>query len=70
MLILQTLTVQSMSGYAIVQHIERLPGEVASPTGRRARRDTVMASGRRKLGAEIPSFDHRPEGIQRVLHRA
>jgi len=96
MLILQTLTLQPLHGYAIAQHIERLSGDVLaveqgslypalerlqkkgwvtskwaqSPTGRRARYYTITAAGRRRLGAEISSFDRVLEAIQRVLQRA
>src|SRR3954453_5733048 len=96
MLILQTLTLQPLHGYAIAQHIERLSDDVltveqgslypalerlqkkgwvsskwgASPTGRRARYYTLPATGRRQLGAEIPSFARVLAPIQRVLQRA
>jgi PadR family transcriptional regulator PadR len=77
MLILQTLTMQPMHGYAIAQHIERLQkkGWVtskwgASPTGRRARYYTLTTTGRRQLGAEITSFDRVLAAIQRVMQRA
>ena len=96
MLILQTLTVQPMHGYAIGQHIERLSDDVLtveqgslypalerllaqgwvtskwaeSPTGRRARYYTITAAGRRRLGAEISSFDRVLVAINRVMRRA
>jgi PadR family transcriptional regulator PadR len=81
MLILQTLTVQPMHGYAIAQHIrslypalERLQnkGWVTSkwgetPTKRRARYYTLTAAGRKQLGAEKTSFDRVLAAIQRVM---
>ena len=96
MLVLQTLTVQPMHGYAIAQHIERLSGDVLnveqgslypalerclkkgwvtshwaeSPTGRQARYFTITASGRKRLGEEVASFDRVLVGIARVLRRA
>ena len=96
MLILQTLTLQPLHGYAIAQHIERLSDDVLSveqgslypalerlqnrgwvtskwgesPTGRKARYYTIMASGRRQLGKEISSFDRMLVAIHRVMHRA
>jgi PadR family transcriptional regulator, regulatory protein PadR len=96
MLILQTLTLQPMHGYAIAQHIARLSGDVLtveqgslypalarlqkqgwvsakwgqSPTGRRARYYTITASGRRKLGEEISSFDRVLVAIDRVMRGA
>ena len=96
MLILQTLTLQPMHGYAIAQLIEQLSGDVLSveqgslypalerlqtkgwvtskwgesPTGRRARYYTITATGRRKLGEEISSFDRVLVAINRVMRRA
>src|SRR5687768_6945457 len=96
MLILKTLTVQPMHGYAIAQHIERLSKEVLAveqgslypalerlqkkgwvtsrwgqtPTGRRARYYTITASGRRKLGEEISSFERVLLAINGVIRRA
>jgi transcriptional regulator len=93
MLILKTLSVQSMHGYGIAQHIERLSGDVfaveqgslypalarlqkqglvvsrwgESPTGRRARYYTITASGRRKLGQSISSFDRILAAITAVM---
>jgi PadR family transcriptional regulator len=95
MLILRTLTVKPMHGYAIAQHIERLSRDVLaveqgslypalerlqkqgwvtsrwsdSPTGRRARYYTITASGRRKLGEEISSFQRVLLGIKGVMRR-
>ena len=40
-----------------------------TPTGRKARYYTITASGRRKLGAEISSYDHLVLAIARVLGR-
>ena len=96
MLVLQTLTVQPMHGYAIAQQIERLSGDVLNveqgslypalerllkkgwvtshwaetPTGRQARYFTITASGRKRLGEEVESFDRVLVGIARVLRRA
>ena len=95
MLVLQTLTLGSLHGYAIAQHIERLSNSVLrveqgslypalerlqnagwvkskwgkSPTGRRARYYTLTASGRKRLGDEISSFDQVALAIARVLGR-
>jgi transcriptional regulator len=96
MLILRTLAVQSMHGYAIAQQIHELSDGVLtveqgslypalqrlqkkgwatsrwseSPTGRRARYYTITASGRRRLGEEISSFDRVLMAIQRVMEGA
>jgi PadR family transcriptional regulator, regulatory protein PadR len=96
MLILQTLTAQSMHGYAIAQHIEQRSNGVfsveqgslypalerlqskgwvtskwgQSPTGRRARYYTITASGRKRLGTQISSFDRVMLAIDRVMRRA
>lgn len=96
MLVLQTLTLGSLHGYAIAQHIGRLSNSVLrveqgslypalerlqnagwvkskwgkSPTGRRARYYTLTASGRKRLGEEISSFDQVALAIARVLGRA
>lgn len=96
MLVLKTLTVKPMHGYAIAQHIERLSKDVLaveqgslypalerlqkkgwvtsrwgdSPTGRRARYYTITASGRRKLGEEISSFQRVLLAIKGVMRRA
>lgn len=96
MLILKTLTVRSMHGYAIAQHIERRSRDVLaveqgslypalerlqkkgwvtsrwgeSPTGRRARSYTITASGRRKLGEEISSFERVLLAIKGVMRKA
>jgi transcriptional regulator len=93
MLILKTLSMQTLHGYAIAQHIERLSGAVfaveqgslypalarlqkqglvtskwgTSPTGRRARYYTITASGRRRLGEHVSSFDRVLGAIQRVM---
>ena len=40
-----------------------------TPTGRKARFYTITASGRRKLGEEISSYDHLVLAIARVLGR-
>ena len=40
-----------------------------TPTGRKARYYTITASGRRKLGEEISSYDHLVLAIARVLGR-
>ena len=96
MLILRTLTLQPMHGYAIAQHIERLSQDVLTveqgslypglarlqakgwvtsqwrqtPTGRRARYYTITASGRRRLGVQVSSFDQVLLAIKRVMRRA
>lgn len=96
MLVLRTLSLGSLHGYAIAQHIERTSGELlkveqgslypalerlqrsgwvtskwgTSPTGRRARYYTLTASGRKRLGEELSSFDVVMLGIARVLGRA
>ena len=96
MLILQTLTLQPMHGYAIALQIERLSNSVLSveqgslypalerlqkqglvtsrwadsPTGRRARYYTLTASGRRRLGQEISSFERVLLAIRGVMGRA
>ena len=96
MLVLKTLSVQSMHGYAIAQHIERLSGGVfaveqgslypalerlqtrgwvtskwgESPTGRRARYYALTASGRKRLGEKISSFDRVLAAIQAVMRGA
>jgi transcriptional regulator len=93
MLILKTLSVQPMHGYAIAQHIERLSAGVfaieqgslypalerlqtkgwltskwgASPTGRRARYYTITATGRRRLGEKVSSFDRVLAAIEAVM---
>jgi PadR family transcriptional regulator PadR len=93
MLILKTLSVQPMHGYAIAQHIERLSGGVftveqgslypslerlqkngwatskwgESPTGRRARYYTITASGRKRLGDKVSSFDRVLAAIDGVM---
>jgi transcriptional regulator len=93
MLILQTLTLQPMHGYAVAQHIARLSDGVftveqgslypalerlqskgwvtsrwgESPTGRRARYYRLTASGRRRLGQEVSSFERVLLAIQRVM---
>ena len=93
MLILKTLSVQPMHGYAIAQHIERLSNGVfaveqgslypalerlqnkgwltskwgASPTGRRARYYTITATGRRRLGEKVSSFDRVLAAIEAVM---
>ena len=93
LLILKSLTVQSMHAYAIVRHIERLSGGIfnvehgslypalerlqrnglvvgkwgESPTGRRARYYRLTASGRRRLGQEVSSFERVLLAIQRVM---
>ncbi len=41
-----------------------------SPTGRKARYYTITAAGKRRLGAEISSFDDMLVAINRVLRRA
>lgn len=96
MLILKTLTVQPLHGYAIAQHIQTLSESVLtveqgslypalqrlqgkgwvtsrwgeSPTGRRARYYTITATGRKRLGEEISSFDRVLLAIQRVMDGA
>ena len=93
MLILRSLTLHAMHGYAIAQHIERLSNGVftveqgslypalerlqkngwvtskwgASPTGRRARYYTITASGRRRLGEKVSSFDRVLAAIDGVM---
>lgn len=96
MLILRTLTLGSLHGYAIAQHIARLSDGVfsveqgslypalerlqtrgwvtsrwgESPTGRRARYYRLTASGRRRLGQEVSSFERVMLAIQRVMKPA
>jgi transcriptional regulator len=96
MLVLQTLTLQPMHGYAIAQHIARLSQDVLtveqgslypalgrlqakgwvtsqwkeSPTGRRARYYTITASGRKRLGAQVSSFEQVLLAIKRVMREA
>ncbi len=96
MLILKTLSAQSMHGYAIAQHIQRLSAGVfsveqgslypalerlqkngmvtskwgQSPTGRRARYYTVTATGRRRLGEKVSSFDRVLAAIQAIMSEA
>ena len=96
MLVLQTLTLGPMHGYAIGQHISRLSEEVLrveqgslypalerlldagwvtakwdqTPANRKARYYTITAAGRRRLGAEITSFDRAMLAINRVMRRA
>jgi transcriptional regulator len=96
MLILKTLTVQPLHGYAIAQQIHELSDNVLtveqgslypalqrlqkkgwvtsrwseSPTGRRARYYSITASGRRRLGEEISSFDRVLVAIHRVMEGA
>ena len=95
MLVLRTLTLGSLHGYAIAQHIAKVSQDVlqveqgslypalerllsaglvtakwgTSPTGRRARFYTITASGRKKLGQEISTFDNMVQAITRVLGR-
>ncbi len=95
MLVLRTLTLGPLHGYAIAQHLaqvsdgvlvveqgslypalERLLGSGlvtakwgTSPTGRRARFYTITASGKKKLGQEIASFDATVTAIAKVLGR-
>lgn len=95
MLVLRTLTLGPLHGYAISQHIAKVSNQVlqveqgslypalerllgaglvtakwgTSPTGRRARYYTITASGRRRLGQDISSFDTMIEAIARVLGR-
>lgn len=96
MLVLQTLTLGPMHGYAIGQHIERLSEDVLrveqgslypalerlldaglvtakweqTPAKRRARYYTITAAGRKRLGADISSFDRVLLAINRVMRRA
>jgi transcriptional regulator len=96
MLILQTLSIGALHGYAIARHIEQQSADVLrveqgslypalerlqrqgwvtskwgkSPTGRRARYYTITASGRRRLGQEISSFEQLYEAITRVIKPA
>ena len=93
MLILKTLAVRSLHGYAIVQQIERLSSGVfaveqgtlypalqrlqkkgwltakwgVSPTGRKARYYTITASGRRRLGEQVSSFERVLAAIKAVM---
>ena len=96
MLILKTLSVRSLHGYAIVQHIERLSNGVfaveqgtlypalqrlqkkglitarwgESPTGRTARYYTITATGRRRLGEQVSSFERVLAAIKGVMSGA
>src|SRR5258706_5699673 len=96
MLILQTLSIGALHGYAIARHIEQQSADVLrveqgslypalerlqrqgwvtskwgkSPTGRRARYYTITASGRRRLGQEISSFQQLYVAITRVIKPA
>jgi transcriptional regulator len=96
MIILQTLSMGPMHGYAIGQHIERLSENVfrvergtlypalerllhkgwvtakwgESPTKRRARYYTITPSGRKRLGAEVTSFERVMQAMNRLMHRA
>jgi transcriptional regulator len=96
MLVLQTLMLGPMHGYAIGQHILTLSDNVLkveqgslypalerlldagwvtarwdqTPANRRARYYTITASGRKRLGAEITSFDRALLAINRVMRRA
>ncbi|HXY29981.1 MAG TPA: PadR family transcriptional regulator [Gemmatimonadaceae bacterium] len=95
LLILKTLAVRPLHGYAIAQHIARLSDGVLrveqgslypalerllrkgwatarwseTPTRRRARYYTVTASGRRRLGDALSSYDRVSLAIARVLGR-
>jgi transcriptional regulator len=96
MLILKTLTLGSLHGYAIAQHIGRTSENVLqveqgslypalerlqargwvtsewaeTPTKRRARYYTLTASGKRRLGEALDSYDRSVLAIARVLGRA
>jgi len=96
MLVLQTLVLGPMHGYAIGQHIARISDQVLvveqgslypalerlldaglvtakweqTPARRRARYYTITASGRKRLGADISSFDRVLLAINRVMGRA
>jgi transcriptional regulator len=96
MLVLRTLSLGDLHGYAIAQHIEKSSNDVfqleqgslypalerllgaglvtakwgTSPTGRKARYYTITASGKRRLGEEITTFDAQMQAIARVLGRA
>ena len=96
MLILRTLSLGPLHGYAISQHIERTSESVLkveqgslypalerlqkqglltsdwglTPTKRRARYYTLTATGRRRLGEEISSFDRVLGAINRIMGRA
>ena len=96
MLVLHTLTIGPMHGYAIGQHITKLSESALkveqgslypalerlldsgwvtakwdqTPQNRRARYYTITAAGRKRLGAEISSFDRAMLAINRVMRRA
>lgn len=95
-LILKTLTLRPLHGYALAQHIALLSDGVLqveqgslypalerlldrgwvtakwgeSPTKRRARYYTITASGRKRLGEALSSYDRVSLAIGRVLGRA
>lgn len=96
MLVLHTLQLGPMHGYAIGQHLAKTSDNVLrveqgslypalerlldagwvtakwemTPAKRRARYYTITASGRKRLGAEISSFDRAMLAINRVMRRA
>lgn len=96
MLVLQTLLLGPMHGYAIGQHLAKSSDNVLrveqgslypalerlldagwvtakweqTPAKRRARYYTITTSGRKRLGAEISSFDRAMLAINRVMRRA
>jgi PadR family transcriptional regulator, regulatory protein PadR len=74
MLILKTLTLQAMHGYAIVRHIERLSGGVFNvehgslyPALERLQKNGLTAAGRRKLGERVSAFDRVLAAIDGVM---
>lgn len=96
MLVLKSLQLGPMHGYAIGQHIARLSEDVlkveqgslypalerlldagyvtakweVTPQNRRARYYTITASGKKRLGADVESFDRVLLAINRVMGRA
>ena len=74
LLILKTLSVQSLHGYGIAQHVQRLQLKGCikskwrqSPTGRKARYYELTAAGKRQLTAEMKGFDRIIDAIRAVL---
>jgi PadR family transcriptional regulator PadR len=96
MLVLHTLLLGPMHGYAIGQHLAKTSENVlrveqgslypalerlldagwvtakwdTTPAKRRARYYTITASGRKRLGTEVSSFDRAMLAINRVMRRA
>jgi PadR family transcriptional regulator, regulatory protein PadR len=79
MLILRTLTLGALHGYAIAQHIAKSSDDVLqveqgkwaeSPTKRQARYYTITASGRKQLKEKTSDYDRVALAIAQVMGRA